>query len=170
MHWASQSTGLLTYSWKRQKVSSGIVNEIDNENIEAERMLIHIDDQSPNCLQDNILFYIGGFVVHSLLHEPECDKCTQELLLDPNDPGARNMTSYPIFAKFTAWKQFGGLILLSHAVLRIIKATEVVFKRLLIDMGKRNYNRKNDWLKNCRSKWWSLIKTICMNNAYCLSV
>ena len=131
-----QSTGLLNYSWKRQQMSNDIVNEIDNGNAEAERMLIHIDDQSPNCLQDNILYYIGGFIVRSLLHELECHKCKKELLLDPNDPCAINMTSYPIFTKFTTWKQYGGLVLPSPAVLKIIKATEVVFKRRVIDTEK----------------------------------
>ena len=99
----------------------------------AESILIHIDDQSPNCLQDNILYYIGGFIVHTLLQEPECGKCKKELLLDPDNPTARNMTSYPVFAKFTQWKQYGSLVLPSPAVLRILKATEVIFKRRVID-------------------------------------
>ena len=49
---------------------------------EAERMLIHIDEQSPNCLQDNILYYIGGYIVQRLLQELQCEKCKKELLLD----------------------------------------------------------------------------------------
>ena len=99
----------------------------------AERLLIHIDDQSPNCLQDNILYYIGGFIVRTLLQELECAKCKKELLLDPDNPSAANMTQYPVFAKFTQWKQYGKLVLPSPVVLKIIKATEVIFKRRVID-------------------------------------
>ena len=46
------------------------------------------------------------------------------------------MTSYPIFAKLTTYQQHGGLVLPSPAVLKIIKATEVVFKRRVIDTGR----------------------------------
>ena len=60
----------------------------------VESILIHIDDQSLNCLQDNILYYIGGFIVCTLLQELECAKCKKELLLDPDNPAARNMISF----------------------------------------------------------------------------
>ena len=46
---------------------------------------------------------------------------------------ALTVESYPSYAKFTTLKQQGGLILPSPAILRIIKATEVVFKRRVID-------------------------------------
>ena len=128
-----QSSGLVNFSLKRNQRSIDMVAEIDNENAEAERMPIHIDDQSPNCLKDNILYYIGGFIVRHLLHELQCLKCKKELLLDPNNPCAMNMTSYPIFTKFATWKQCGRLVLPSPAVLKIIKAAEVVFKRRVID-------------------------------------
>ena len=55
------------------------------------------------------------------------------MLLDPNNPTALNKASYPIYAKLTCWKQKGGLILPSPAVMKILKATEVVFKRRVID-------------------------------------
>ena len=72
-----------------------------NEYIAADGMHIHIDDQSPNYLQDNILHYIGGFIVRTLLQEVKCTKCKKELLLNPDNPTTANMTSYPVFAKFT---------------------------------------------------------------------
>ena len=59
-----------------------------------------------------------------------CRKCRNELFLDPMDPTALTVESY---AKFTCWKQQGGLVLPSHAILKIVKATEVVFKRRVID-------------------------------------
>ena len=129
-----QTNGLLDYSWKPKQVThleEG--GNMHDKYTAAESIMIHIDDQSPNCLQDNILYYTGGFIVCTLLQELECAKYKKELLLDPDNPTARNMTSYPVFAKFTQWKQYGSLVLPSPAVLRILKATEVIFKRRVID-------------------------------------
>ena len=39
--------------------------------------------------------------------------------------------SYPIHAKFTCFKQNGGLLLPSVAILKIVKATEVIFKTMV---------------------------------------
>ena len=43
------------------------------------------------------------------------------------------MYSYPVFARFTHWKQYGGLVLPSPEVLRILKAKEVIFKWRVIN-------------------------------------
>ena len=51
-----------------------------------------------------------------------------ELLLDVNDPCGFKAASYPIHAKFTCFKQNGGLYFPSMAVLKRVKATEVIFK------------------------------------------
>ena len=130
------STGIVDFSWKQNTgILSGNGTQMDAESDdkEAERMLIHIDDQSPNCLRDNILYYIGGFIVRKLLCELQCMKCKKELMLDPNDPTARNMISYPVYSRFTKAKQCGGLVMPSPGVLKILKATEVVFKRRVIN-------------------------------------
>ena len=59
----------------------------------------------------------------------KCKECIDELLHDPRDPNASKVMDYPINAKFTYSKQKGGLILHSPAVLKIVKATEVLFKK-----------------------------------------
>ena len=129
-----QTNGLLDYSWKpKHDTHVEEAYDMQDDYTAAERMLIHIDDQSPNCLQDNILYYIGGFIVHTLLQELQCTKCKKELLLDPDNPAAANMMQYPVYAKFTRWKQYGKLVLPSPAVLKILKAAEVIFKRRVID-------------------------------------
>ena len=51
-------------------------------------MLIQLDHESPNGLQDNVLYYISGFVIRALISKLKCKECTSELLLDPRDPYA----------------------------------------------------------------------------------
>ena len=62
-----------------------------------------------------------------------CWKYQNELLLDPGDPTTMTVESYPVYAKFTHSKQKGGLVFPFPAVLKIVKATEVVCKRRVID-------------------------------------
>ena len=124
-----EPTGLLNFTWKHKQQVSNETLQPTVHDITKERLLIHIDDECPNVLKDNILYYIEGFIVHKLIPKIHCKKCKNELFLDPGDPTAVTKESYPVYAKFTCWRQQGGLILLSPAVLRIIKATEVIFRR-----------------------------------------
>ena len=73
------------------------------------------------------------WIVHTLLHDLQCATWKKELLLDPYNPTAANMIQYAVYAKFTQWKQYGKLVLPSPAVLKILKAAEVIFKRRVID-------------------------------------
>ena len=79
--------------------------------------------ESPNILKDNILYYIAGFIVNQLLTKLECVNCRSELLLDPNDKYAFQM---PAYSKFMRTLQTRGLVYPSYAVLKIVKATEVL--------------------------------------------
>ena len=62
----------------------------------------------------------------------KCAGYRSELLLDVNDPNGFKAVSYPIHVKFTCFKQNDGLLLASVAVLKIVKATEVVIKKRVI--------------------------------------
>ena len=57
----------------------------------------------------------------------KCEFCQSELLLD-NDPHSFKAASYPIHAEFICFKKNGGLYFLSVAVLKMVKATEVIFQ------------------------------------------
>ena len=68
-------------------------------------------------------------MVESLLARVQWITCRDELLLDLKDCHAYNMCNmYPVYAKFTVFKQQGGLMFPSASVLKIVKATEVIFK------------------------------------------
>ena len=102
----------------------------------VKKMMITLDQESPNELLDNILYYIGGHIVQKLLTKVYCTSCRSALLLNPENPHGHAMSSYPMPAKFTIIKQKGGLIFPSVSVLKIIKATEIVFKRRVVFGGK----------------------------------
>ena len=84
-------------------------------------MLIELDQKSPNELQDSILYYIGGNIAQSLLKALQCSTCKSAVLLDPENPHGEDMSSYPPEAKFTSFKQKGGLLFPSLAVFKIIQ-------------------------------------------------
>ena len=65
------------------------------------------------------------------------------MLLDVNDPHGSKPASYPIHAKFAYLKQNGGLYFPSMAVLKIVKATEVIFKKRVVWQGNGISREKN---------------------------
>ena len=80
-------------------------------------------------MQDTVSYYISGFVIRALISKLKCKECIGELFLDPRDPHALKVMDYPIPAKLTYFKQKRGLILPSAAVLKIVKAAEVLFNK-----------------------------------------
>ena len=117
-----ESSGLLDFQTKRkQNMVSESVPRDDLETLQTKRMMIAIDHEFPDSLQDNVLYYISGFIVRSLLKQLQCTVCRSELLLDVHDPHALRRYSFPVQTKFTQFKQQGGLIFPSLAVLRIVK-------------------------------------------------
>ena len=116
--------------------SQTISVEDDAEIVNIERMMIQMDNEESDPLLDNELYYISGFIVRSLLPKQTCENCRSELLLDPEDPMALKMANYPLISKQSLAGQKEGLIFPSPAVLRIIKATEVIFMRMIIESDK----------------------------------
>ena len=86
---------------------------------------------------------IAGFLVRPLLEKLTCNTCKSALLLDPTDPNATKYPQYPLYAKFNLLKQKGGLIFPSPAVMKIVKATEVLFKRRILWTKKAINFQKN---------------------------
>ena len=76
-----------------------------------------IDDLVPNDLLDNILYYISGFIVRSLLPKLQCSKCKEASLLDSTDQTTFKMVGFPVYARFTQSLQRGGLTFPSSAVM-----------------------------------------------------
>ena len=94
-----------------------------------------------------MLYYISGVLIKSILKTLKCADCRSELLLDVDDPNGFKVVSYPIHPKFTCFKQNGGLLFPSVAVLKIVKATEVIFKKRVVCQEKGTTREKNLDLK-----------------------
>ena len=132
-----EPSGLLGFT-SHHKEQDTDLNEVPTEdNAECEKM-ITLDQESPNELLDNILYYIGGHIVQKLLTKVYCTSCRSALLLNPENPHGHAMSSYPMPAKFTIIKQKGGLIFPSVSVLKIIKAAEIVLKKASSFWWKRH--------------------------------
>ena len=125
-----EPNGLFHFPSKWNQHQETTIHFNDNEeNYSCERMLIQLDQESPNELQDNVLYYISGSLDRALISKLKCKECIGELLTHPRDPHALKVADYPIHAKFTCFKQKGGLILPFPAVLKIDKAAKVLFKK-----------------------------------------
>ena len=110
MHCVSQMDFFLFFYFlsKRSQHQETTIDYNDNkENYSCERMLIQLDQESPNELQDNVLYYISGFVIKASISKLKCLECIGELLLDPRDPHALKVMYYPIHVKSTCFKQKG---------------------------------------------------------------
>ena len=107
--------------------------DTDREIIEAEEMAVHLNDESQNDLLDNILCYIAGFIVKNLMKVVQCTNCHEEMLIHRDDPHGYSGISIRRDHLFSLHKQRGGIIIPSSAVLKIIKRSEAIFKRRVIE-------------------------------------
>ena len=99
----------------------------------VEALLIQNDMDKPSALKDNVLYYIAGHLVRSLL-PVQCQTCQDELLWNAQDSHTFGSTM-PSFARFAAHKQKGGLILPSAFAFKIVKMTECIFHRRVLEQG-----------------------------------
>ena len=124
-----------------------VIETSDQNALLAELMLLLNDINNPHPLKDNILYYIAGYIVQSLLAKVSCETSNGELLLDTTDAHASQLSVGPLCAKFTAFKQRGGLVFPSTAVFNVVRLTESVFCRHVVGAGTSVTNEKNTDLK-----------------------
>ena len=140
-------SSLIDFKREPKEVSSSIIEETDADIMEAKKMEIHLNEETPNILLDNLLCYIAGFIIKHLMKILPCTNCHEEMLLKAHDHCRYNSTSITSDHLFLLHKQWGGLIFPSTAILKVIKMSEVIFKRRVIKNEKgitseRNLNPK----------------------------
>ena len=126
--------------------------------VNVNQLMSLLDDKLQNELKYNVLYYNAAFTLKSLFRKLECGHCKDKLSLDVEDDIVFQMATYPVFAKLTCVKQIHSLVLVfpSPAVLKIVKATEMVFKQRVLDEGKGiNYKQKLDLKITISSSWAS---------------
>lgn len=116
------------YSLKRKQMK---ITMIEDVNIEMEKMNNEKEEEAiiqknvKNLLQnedikDNILNYIGGYIIRKIVPSIECNSCLDALADDVKKIGVNDER----FEKFLTFKNTGGLIYPKDSVLKIIKKTE----------------------------------------------
>ena len=73
----------------------------DDHLTNTESLMRYLDSELRNELTDNVVYYIAGFVVKSLLQKLECGNCKAELLLNESHARDVQIANYPVFAKLT---------------------------------------------------------------------
>ena len=101
--------------------------------VNVNQLMSLLDDKLQNEMKDNVPYYI---TVKSLLQKLECGHCKDKLLLDVEDDKVFQMGTHPVFVKLTCFKQIQGLVFPSPAVLKIVKATEMLLKQRVLDEEK----------------------------------
>ena len=95
---------------------------------ELQKLISVIDRTNLTTFQDNILYYIGGFITRKLFQKNSCLFCKKVLLnetLEDHNYTKFNNYNYATFTKFVS---HGKLYFPSEVVFNIIKYTEKVFR------------------------------------------
>ena len=76
--------------------------------------MVSLDKEDPYDIRDDIMYYIGGYVVLRMAPNVSCSSCKLLLFLHPPGP-RRHTTNVPKNALLTARKQDDGLTYTLHA-------------------------------------------------------
>jgi len=109
----------------------------------SEEFFNMIDNINFSCIQENILYYISGYIIHTLLKETHC----ANILIDCNVTISDKCHNYTVnvnkYNSFTIFVNRGKLCYPSNAVFKIVETIEKTFKTELIlhDIRKTNFKR-----------------------------
>ena len=117
------------------------VHTTNNSFINSETLTAGLDEMTMNCLHDNIMYYIAGYVTQALIKKEQCTESIKELLED------MQVSSLADHKKLTLMKQQGSLTFVSKSMLKIVQATEKEFKKKVIEGGGGTVFDKNINLK-----------------------
>ena len=87
------SLEFLDFSTKRNQHTpvANLQELVDPEMVSCDRLLIQMDYEHAYNLQDNVLYYIAGYIVRKILPKLQCTNCRSELLLNPDNPNSVQM-------------------------------------------------------------------------------
>lgn len=114
--------------WNRKKKYEICSNE--DEGTGSNTNEEEVDDFTMHCLadnefnlQDNILYYISGYIIRKIFPKVGCCTCRESLLWQQTE---HSYASPGKFANFTILKNNGGLVRASKSVLLVVKTAEQV--------------------------------------------
>ena len=125
------TSGVFKLEWRRSPIAN-------SHSSEGDEFVFPFSDELENVnnpVQDNILYYIAGYIVRSLMGSVSCDSCS-EALIEPkrpkyNDHQYSNNSLEP-HEILTTVKDRGGLLRPSVSVFNTVKQCEKTFKATVI--------------------------------------
>lgn len=116
----------------------------DDEQMILSMQVEFLNSTNLSYYQNNIMYYIGGYLVKSLLSKLSCDACIEMLLSIPTFHNSDSTLSSRDPDSFTSFVSRGGLKMCSSPVFKIICAAEKSFKLLsnCNELSTKNINIK----------------------------
>lgn len=118
------------FALKWSKRTSPVADMVVDELVGAESEFV---DQTLTVAQNNIVYYIGGFVVRGMLGQIKCVECSALVVasgeVHPNDHGYVRCADDHL--RLLAVKDRGGLVKASEAVYSILNLAEKYFRTIL---------------------------------------
>lgn len=107
-------------------------NDIDIEKIAT--YINYLDNKNLTDVQENVIFYISGYLVRNLIKNTSCNDCINILLFnDSNTVSSDHSYNAPTesFTFFTSFITRGGLVYASDIIFRIVSFCEKQFRVFL---------------------------------------
>ncbi|KYM93987.1 THAP domain-containing protein 9 [Cyphomyrmex costatus] len=122
LHLDSDPIGsVFQFIWKKKKQENdAIFNSIDDESDDETEIINDRSISNYGILKENILFYIGGYIIKKILSQIDCDTCASNLQKEKSN----HYVNSSISSKFLDFINNGGLIIPNDSVFKILKETE----------------------------------------------
>lgn len=103
--------------------------QFEDGNNEINTLIEYLNKKSLSDFQENVLYYISGYIVRSLINNSTCNYCNNIMLFKENIEHDYTVTNH--FSKFTNLINWGGLIPASDIVFRIVCFAEKQFRSIV---------------------------------------
>eukprot|EP00795_Rhopilema_esculentum_P001055 gene1055-15385_t len=143
----------LRASKRRTPVAELLKPISEDETIESEEELHHLFGSiNVTSLQENILYYISGFIIRKIIHKIDCQQCSESLVI-PVSSTDHFYATMP-YAMLFSRKNRGGLIQASYGAFKVVEQCEKSFKMNVINSSRNQITSESNLL------WKMLIQVV----------
>ena len=145
----AESNGSIFYlraSKRRTPVAELLKPISEDETIESEEELHHLFGSiNVTSLQENILYYISGFIIRKIIHKIDCQQCSESSVI-PVSSTDHFYATMP-YAMLVSRKNRGGLIQASYGALKVVEQCEKSFKMNVINSSRNQITSESNLLR-----------------------
>eukprot|EP00795_Rhopilema_esculentum_P017191 gene17191-8732_t len=136
----------LRASKRRTPVAELLKPISEDETIESEEELHHLFGSiNVTSLQENILYYISGFIIRKIIHKIDCQQCSESLVI-PVSSTDHFYATMP-YAMLVSRKNRGGLIQASYGAFKVVEQCEKSFKMNVINSSRNQITSESNLLR-----------------------